>query len=1057
MKNNVCDRDEPAAVKPGEAVLNLLDQLFGNISSVFYIMGAEGDFTLKRVSQNIARILDVQPESCLAKGAFWRERIHPDDVEQVMRELGALKEAGNRTQEFRLRNDAGSYLWIRNEVAYKYSDDGDEVFLAGCVRDIGDEKECVTEFVRHEEMQRAREHFYRSVLDSLPQRLFWKDRNSVFRGCNQGGASALNLNSPDEIVGKSDYDFYADQEKARYLRTLDEQVMNSGKSERHSEVAVREGDAWLDVSKIPLCDVSGKVYGLLVCYEDVSVLKKSEMALNKFKRAVEQSYNSVFITDMAGNIEYVNPEFLATYGYELHEVIGQTPQLLKSGLMSEEIYRDLWQTVLSGRHWRGELSNRKKDGALTWQSVSISPIVDALGAITHFLAIEDDITEHKMLESGLKQELEFNQQLIDSLPHPVFFKDVDGRYLRVNHAFEKFAGLGDGEACGKTVFNIFPQELAVALAASDENLCKCGGLETPEFRMVDKDGVRRDIITHKNLLVSETGEVTGILGSYFDITERKRVEAALAENEARLRELTSTVGEGIYVVNAVQVITFVNPAAVNLLGWDDCELLGSNVHRIFDCRGETEVNQYAAPCCMAESVRRDLRTFHSENEFFLRKDGTQFPVSVIASPIIRDGSYAGSVFAFHDITEQKFTQVLLNSALKELRTVTDNVQVGLAYLRGGKFSWINTHMGKMFGYSVGELQNHEHGFFGLDDLAAENMDAAMQVLQGGDVFEREVQMKRRSGALFWCRLRGVAIEPNSPADGSIWIVLDIDHQKKTEQRLQALNEGLTQRVTEETGKSLEKERLLIQQGRNAAMGEMIGNIAHQWRQPLSTLGLVVQNINEDYQDGQLNSDELKKYVDTAMRAIQRMSCTIDDFRDFFRPSRNSARFSIHQSVNEAIQLLDAMLKNNGIAIVLKGDPELKVYGHANEFSQVVLNLMINAKDALVERKTPKGQIVIQLDVGDDSVMLRVRDNAGGIDGDLIEKIFDPYFTTKSSGTGIGLYMCKIIIEHHMGGSIACCNLHDAETRSGAEFCVTLPLRPEAADNHGEVNQCVIQH
>lgn len=1033
--------------------LEPLDRVFGDVSAVFYTADADGDFVPRRVAGSCARVLGLPPESF--SGAFWRERIHPEDAGRVLLELGSRTEAGPHRQEFRLRDAEGRYRWVENEVSIRRDGHGGTAYLAGCLRDIDARKNADMEHERFRETVQAREHFYRSVLDNMPLRLFWKDRNSVFRGCNLSGAKALNLNDPDEIVGKSDYDLYPDHDEADYLRILDEQVMSSGAASYHCEVPAREADVWLDVSKVPLRDETGKVYGVLVCYKDISVLKRSEMALNKFKRAVERSSNSVFITDARGNIEYVNPTFTETYGYDESAALGNNPRMLQSGLTPEEIYRELWQTITSGRNWSGELANRCRDGAIVWQSVSISPIVDDLGTISHFLAIEDDITQHKTLEGGLKRQLDFIQALIDALPHPIYYKGIDGRYLRVNRAFEEFAHMECEGALGKTAFDIFPHDLAVQLKAMDDALIARPGKSVREFHLLERDGSERDILSHKAAFIDEHGEAVGIIGSHFDITEYKRVEAALAENESRLRELTSTVGEGIYMVDERQAITFVNPAAVHMLGWEEHELIGQDVHRIFCCPRHADGHgPDNDPCCLAEQIRQARRVIRSQEESFMRKDGMAFPVSVIASPILRDGNYAGAVVAFHDITEQQFTQRLLDNALQELRTVLDNAQMGVAYMRGGRFSWINRYMEQMFGYTIDELRDESMAVLcgnGAPEDCKSCENRMFKSLGESKVYESEHQMKRRSGEKFWCHQRGVAIDPDDPESGSIWIMLDIDKLKKTERRLKALNESLTQRVDEETRKSLEKERLLIQQGRNAAMGEMIGNIAHQWRQPLSTLGLVIQNIHSDYRENGLDEDALEKYVDTARRAIHRMSCTIDDFRDFFRPSRVREQFSIQHSIRETIGLLAAMLKNNGIEITLSGDPALGAYGHPNEFSQVILNFVVNAKDALVAGKVPKGRIDIALGERDGCAVVTVRDNAGGIPEDQLEKIFDPYFTTKANGTGIGLHMNRTIIEQHMNGSITCGNLFDGSRRTGAEFTITIPLQhQEQTDNRCEV-------
>jgi signal transduction histidine kinase len=263
---------------------------------------------------------------------------------------------------------------------------------------------------------------------------------------------------------------------------------------------------------------------------------------------------------------------------------------------------------------------------------------------------------------------------------------------------------------------------------------------------------------------------------------------------------------------------------------------------------------------------------------------------------------------------------------------------------------------------------------------------------------------------------------------------DARARSQAEERLRQLNESLEQQVKEQTQKNMEKERLLIEQNRSAAMGELIRNIAHQWRQPLNTVALVVQNILDDYGANRLKKEELEKNVGTAMRCIKRMSKTIDDFRDFFRPDKTKKLFKLHEAIEESLVLIEATLKNNEITVSLSGDQELQAFGYANEFSHIILNLLANAADALADNKVQQKRIEIELRSSGPSGIVVIRDNAGGIPEEAMGRIFDPYFTTKVDGLGIGLYMSKIIIEKHIGGSISFCN-----AAHGAEFTISIPL------------------
>lgn len=227
--------------------------------------------------------------------------------------------------------------------------------------------------------------------------------------------------------------------------------------------------------------------------------------------------------------------------------------------------------------------------------------------------------------------------------------------------------------------------------------------------------------------------------------------------------------------------------------------------------------------------------------------------------------------------------------------------------------------------------------------------------------------------------------------------------------------------------------LMIMQSRHAAMGEMVSNIAHQWRQPLTTLGLMAQNLRMDFIDQHLTREELENYTQKSQQIVNDMSATIDDFRNFFKPNKDKCSFKQKQSVTSALNLMGAALTSHDIRVSLDIPEDLSAYGFPNEYSQTLLNILANAKDAIVAHKPSHGQIDIRGYRDGGYAVLSIADNGGGIPEDIIDKIFDPYFTTKHEGSGIGLYMTRIIIEQNMGGNISACN-----TGTGAEFTLTLP-------------------
>jgi len=264
---------------------------------------------------------------------------------------------------------------------------------------------------------------------------------------------------------------------------------------------------------------------------------------------------------------------------------------------------------------------------------------------------------------------------------------------------------------------------------------------------------------------------------------------------------------------------------------------------------------------------------------------------------------------------------------------------------------------------------------------------------------------------------------------------DISEIKEAQRKLEEYKNELELLVSQEIAKRMEQEQILIQQSKLAAMGEMIGNIAHQWRQPLNTLGLQIQDIADAYDFGELNEAYLQKSVKESMRVIEKMSNTINDFKDFFKPDKKKSDFAVREALDEAVPIIDASLRNNFITLEIEIIEDCTVHGFMNEYSQVLLNMINNAKDALkkCERRDKTIRIVVDKDEEGRS-RVRIYDNGGGIPEEIMDKIFDPYFTTKhkAEGTGIGLYMSKMIIERNMQGTITAQNEGE-----GALFTITV--------------------
>lgn len=226
---------------------------------------------------------------------------------------------------------------------------------------------------------------------------------------------------------------------------------------------------------------------------------------------------------------------------------------------------------------------------------------------------------------------------------------------------------------------------------------------------------------------------------------------------------------------------------------------------------------------------------------------------------------------------------------------------------------------------------------------------------------------------------------------------------------------------------IKKDKILQEQSKLAAMGEMVGSIAHQWRQPLNSLNINIENLDDDYADGLIDAEFIDNFIDKQTHTIQFMSHTIDDFRNFFRVEKVKKIFSVKEAIQSIISIQSAQFKNNNISVELQGD-DFKLNTIESEFKQTILNLISNAKDAIVKNSISYGKIKLILK----NNSLIISDNAGGIPEDILDRIFEPYFTTKEQGegTGMGLYMSKMIIEQNIEGTLSVVNSKD-----GAEFTI----------------------
>lgn len=277
---------------------------------------------------------------------------------------------------------------------------------------------------------------------------------------------------------------------------------------------------------------------------------------------------------------------------------------------------------------------------------------------------------------------------------------------------------------------------------------------------------------------------------------------------------------------------------------------------------------------------------------------------------------------------------------------------------------------------------------------------------------------------------------NGNLDSRLEVFAKTEELNQLKFMINAMVNDLEMRIQEEIGRRTDQEKLLIQQSKLAAMGNMIGNIAHQWRQPLGELNAILMNIETRYKFKAFDENFIESSVIKCNKITTHMSNTINDFQNFFKPSKTKEVFNVVEACKKASSILMSSLKHHSVDFQCDYDKETEVFGYPNEFSQAFLNILSNAKDVLIQREIKSPFIKVSITSGKQYVLIKVQDNGEGIDEKNLERIFEPYFTTKHAkqGTGIGLYMSKMIIEDNMQGYLNAENID-----KGACFTIKLKL------------------
>jgi len=669
-----------------------------------------------------------------------------------------------------------------------------------------------------------------------------------------------------------------------------------------------------------------------------------------------------------------------------------------------------------------------------------TPLRDEQGQLRGSVLVMVDITERKLAEMALKEREEQHRVLADTMLQGVVHQDANGKIFSMNPAAGRILGKTCNEFLGETSEStehhtlredgsFFPGMEHPAMVALKTGQTVRGvvmGVFNPRlnaYRWISIDAV--PIFEPGGTLASQVYTV------FADITDRKKSEDAL-KYASELRRLALESAElGAWDYNFKTGDVFWDDLCRNQWGIQEGETFKYTA--AINCIHPEDRDETDKAVKMALSKESDGK-YHTELRV-VWPDGSVHWIASHGRVYFESEGEQRSPVRFigvnREITDEKRAEEKQQESKEQLALAADAGQVGMFDLNieTDELQWTQQHE-IIFGYEPTDTKattiKHTYQDWSTrvhpEDLAQveERMRHAMKAKAP---FQVEYRLIWPDGSVHWVNVTSkYYFDSKGRCMRLMGAVRDITRQKQLEESLQDYSNMLERKVTERTAELREKDQLLLQQSRLAAMGEMINNIAHQWRQPLNVVGLYIQSLLLYYDNGNLDREFLKTITDDTMKLVSHMSQTIDDFRNFFKPDKDKEEFKITQVIESAIRLVDASFQDSHIKIAKNYSDDTVAYGYPNEYSQVILNILSNAKDAILERKTENPVVSISSSMENGKSVVTISDNAGGIPEEIIFKVFDPHFSTKGpQGTGIGLFMAKNIIEKSMNGSLMVSN------------------------------------
>lgn len=770
-----------------------------------------------------------------------------------------------------------------------------------------------------------------------------------------------------------------------------------------------------------------------------------EKAKQKELLASEKKFRSYFEDHEAIQIQFdpeskqiidANRAALQFYGYTKEEILSL--RIYDINALPPQEVDDLAKRANDKKQNSFTFPHRLKNGEIRYVQVYSSPI--EVGGKKTLFSIIHDITEgNKAADELRKSEARFRAYFENNTAAMLQVNPRTKQIEKANPSALLFYGYTKEEFEKLTVYDIN----TMPKAEIDSTMKKVMAMTAKEFIFRHRlaNGESKEVEVNVSPVFTDNEQQLFL--TIYDVSEREKNKRALENSERNLLEAQSIAKIGNWEVNyktnsmfwsdtiyAIFEIEKKKPLKIGdydpIVHPDDLEALRKsfadalknkkayhNIHRIITQRGKIKY------------VHENGYAFYDENGKAIRVIGTT-----------------------QDITEQKKAELRLSRSKKNLKEAQRIAKVGhFEYVYNTKETYWSEEISRIFGFNNKKTHPNYNDY--KNQIHPDDYDSMFEKFNQAEKEKRgyslSYRIKSLNGEVKYLEEKGYfELDKNNQAYKVIGTMQDITSSylikkdlEESKHKLAEINQSLETRIKEALANSRAQDHMLIQQSRQAVLGEMIGNIAHQWRQPLNEISLLINDLEDAYSFGTLSKEYFEKTIEVVYDRLIYMSDTISDFSKMHTDDFKSEDFNLKEIIEKLIDFTSASNKENKIHLRLLAEGNFEMRGYPNMISHVLLNLLNNSRDIFKERHIRAPKIWIKLEQKDKEYCIRVLDNGKGIKKEVVGKIFDPYFTTKDStkGSGLGLFMAKQMIEEQMKGKISVKN-----KREGAEFKICIPIR-----------------